>query len=114
MSIDDDVSAAVVAVAKAKVAEALGGDIIGKIVDQIMESKVNPHSRNSDTWFNSVVTGCVENVIRKSVSEHLETPQMKAQIDAAILNKSMAMATTIVDAFVTDSWQARLEIKIDR
>ena len=113
--IDEDISEAVKSVAKAKVAEALGGDVISKIVAEVMSQKRDSYGRSdAKTWFDQVVFDCVQDVIRKEVASHITTDEMRLKIKTAIAEKADSMATTIVDAFATDNWNAKLEIKIER
>lgn len=113
MPVDTDIDAAVEAVAKAKVAEALGGDVIGKIVTEVMNHKDRSYGANrAETQFDAIVRDCVLVALRRAVEARLDGEEVKRQIADCAEVAVKEMATRVVDAFAGDDWRAQLDIHL--
>lgn len=117
MSIDEATKNAIEAIAKARVAEALGGDVLGKLVDEVMKhtdrsTYGNPTPR---TFFDKIVREVLEDTIRQTVRDEIASSEaVKAKLKAAIHEKAEAFAATVIDAFASEDWRATMTVTIDR
>lgn len=103
-------------VAKAKVAEALGGDVLGKLVKSVMDHRSSSYGARSDnrTEFERIVENEIEHVIRKAAAEVIA--EREAEIRASVRKafNPDSFAATIIDAFATDDWRASLQVTVKR
>lgn len=119
MNTDDAMKAAIMQVAQAKVAEAMGGDVLGKMIDAVMNHRDrSTYSRDKEsTEFERIVKEhlrhAVEVAVREYLSEHRE--KIAAAVKAAMIEGGVdKMAASIADAFATDDWRASLNISVER
>lgn len=117
-STDDALKAAVMQVAQAKVAEALGGDILGTMVEAVMKHKDSSYGRRDDkTEFERLVESHIHHVLSEAIREHLaeHSAAIKAAVAAAMAREGVEkFATTIVDAFQSEDWRAELKVNVER
>ncbi len=112
-TIDETTKLAIEAVAKAKVAEALGGDVIAKLVDEVMRHTDRPHygSDKPKTFFDKIVRECLEAQMRQAVLEHLRDNQaFKEKVSEALKSGADKFATSVIEALVTGDWRANMKI----
>lgn len=115
MGIDNDVKLAVETVAKAKIAEAMGGDVIAKIVTEVMEQKSDKYGRHdAKTWFEQVVFDSIESVVRQEIAARVEQDDVKEMIKSAVAEKAGEIALTVASSFASQDWRAELKININR
>lgn len=116
MSTDDALKDALKQVAQAKVAEALGGDVLGKMVEAVMSHRPKSYgsSRDNPTEFERIVSEnivrLIEDAVQARLVEHGAT--IKAAVASAMGGHVDKMATKVIDAFVGEDWRARLHIEI--
>lgn len=118
-NLDKDIADAVQVIAKAKVAEALGGDVLGKMIDTVMNHKDRDRYRNQEglSEFDILVNDIIRETIRAAVRQHMKdnTETISAAVTAAFArNNTDKLVASIVDALACDDWRASLEVKIDR
>lgn len=115
MSIDNQVKEAVLVVAKAQVAEALGGDVLGKIVTDVLNHRPSSSysSNPQPTVLESIIRDQVRAVAQAAVREALNEPVMQEQIKTAVIAKADTFATAIVTAFATEDWRANLTVHLE-
>lgn len=118
MNTDDALKTAVMQVAQAKVAEALGGDVLGKMITSVMDHKdYSSYSRDNDkTMFEKLVEGEVERCITSAVREHLAErgDELKSAVKTALTDHLDKVATQVVDGFANDDWRASLNLTVVR
>lgn len=118
MNTDEALKAAVMQVAQAKVAEALGGDILGKMVESVMQHTDRRYGETkSQTEFERIVNQLLHSEITSAAREVLaeRREEITASVRAAIQKDGFdKLAVSIVDAFASDDWRASLAITIDR
>lgn len=118
MNTDEALAVAMKQVAQAKVAEALGGDVLGKMIDAVMSHKErNTYSNSKDkTEFEKIVDRLLEGAVTAAVRDYLATynEQIKAAVSTAMKGHADKVATTVIDAFNGDDWRATLNIEIIR
>ena len=114
--VDQALAAAVEKVAQAKIAEALGGDVLGKIITGVMEHRDSGYGRDNKTQFERLVEGTVRDMIHRAIKTYLEErrEELESSIKTALASKGDEFASSIIDAFVSEDWRATLEIKINR
>ena len=115
MSIDEVTKAAIETLAKAKVAEALGGDVLGKLVDEVMQhtDRSTYGQATQRTFFDKIVRECLETTIRQAVRDEIANSEaVKAKLKAAIHERAEAFAATVIDAFASEDWRAQLTVTI--
>ncbi|WP_428925012.1 hypothetical protein [Marinibacterium sp. SX1] len=116
MNVDSEMKTAIETVAKAKVAEALGGDVLGRIVQEVLDHKPRGYggSRDERTTLDRIVIEVVEQQITKAVREVVaENADVQTKIRDAVRARADAFTATIVDAFAKDDWRADLTVKIE-
>ena len=115
---DEALKEAVMQVAKAKVAEAMGGDVLGKMIEAVMNHREKGYGRDRDdrTEFEKIVERHIAQAIDEAVRAHLAayTEQVKAAVRSAMEAKMDAFAASIVDAFAGEDWRATLQVEIKR
>lgn len=117
MSIDEATKAAIETVAKARVAEALGGDVLGRLVDEVMQHKDRSTYGNQSplTFFDKIVREVLEVTIRQAVRDAIgNSDVVKAKLKAAIEARAETFAASVIDAFATEDWRVETTVKIDR
>lgn len=116
MSTDAALAEAIKQVAQAKVAEALGGDILGKMVKEVMDHRLKSYGSGKDnpTAFERIVTEIIQNMIRDIVREVLAArrEEMTVAINAAMSGQVNRMATAVIEAFLSDEWRAQLTVTV--
>lgn len=118
MDTDKALNDAIMQVAQAKVAEALGGDVLGKIIQNVMDHKDRSYNgrRDGRTFFERMVQQEVERAVSEAIREHLKEQgnEIKLAVKTALLSNADKVATEVIDAFVGGDWRADLSIKLDR
>jgi hypothetical protein len=118
MNLDAEMKDAIQKVAQAKVAEALGGDVLGKMIEAVMNHRdKNMYNRNAEkTVFEQIVAGLIEDAVRDATREHLKAniEQIKAAVSAGMAAGADKIATAVADAYASEEWRAELKIVIDR
>lgn len=115
MSIDEETKAAIHTVAKAKVAEALGGDVLGRLIDEVMQHKDRSTygKANALTFFDMIVREVLEETLRREVRAAIGNDEtVKSKVREAIQARAETFAVTVMDAFASDDWRAKLEVVI--
>lgn len=113
-TIDDQVKEAILTVAKAQIAEALGTDVIGKIVTDILDHRPSSsYDRKAQpTVLESLVRDEVISITRAAVREALDGTARDV-IRAAVLSKADQFVNVVVDGFAGEDWRADVTIKIN-
>lgn len=119
MNTEAALNEAIKQVAQAKVAEALSPDILGTMIQAVMDHKDRSYnsSDKEQTTFEKLVNEQIKNSVRLAVTEYIS--ENSAAIKDAV-KRSMRtggldkLATNVVDAFASNDWRANLEIKLDR
>jgi phage baseplate assembly protein W len=115
MNIDEETKKAIETVAKAKVAEALGGDVLGKLVDEVMRHTNRTYGSDTSTFFDRIVRECIEATIRQAAMAAIsDNEAVKEKIASAIRERADHFAVTIVDAFADNDWRAELKVTVNR
>lgn len=112
---DTALNDAVMRVAQAKVAEALGGDILGKMVEKVMTHR-SSYQRDR-TEFEVLVEAELYGAVRKAVGHYLQehSGAIKGAVAAAMASHGVdKFASTIIDAFAEEDWRAQLNVTIAR
>ena len=116
MSLDKEMKDAVMTVAKARVAEALGGDVLGRLVDEVLKHANRSgysNAGNTKTFLDEIVAEQIRRAVEHEVRELIaNSPDVKERMRAAIHERADAFAMSVVDAFVTDSWQATVNVDL--
>ena len=103
-------------VAQAKVAEALGGDVLLKIVSAVMEHKDTRYGSDQRTALEKIIEDQVHRVVteevRSYIDEHRE--EIELAVRKALVENEGGLAIAIVDAFKTDDWRATMNIEVER
>lgn len=115
MSIDNQVKEAVLVVARAQVAEALGGDVLGKIVADVLNHRptYSYNNQSKTTVLEDIIREQIGVVAREAVREALGAPELREQIRVAVVAKAEAFAVSVADAFTKEDWRAELNIKLE-
>lgn len=117
-SIDNEMKTALETVARAKIQEALGGDVIAKIVNEVINHKSTSSfgSRNSGkTFLEIVVFDCIEVMVRRIVQEELtNNAEIQAKMSAAIKLHSDKLVTSIIDGLLSDDWRSTFNLYVER
>ena len=115
-NIDQEVKEAVLTVAKAKVAASLSEDVLGQLVDSVMQHQSYSHNKDNKTFIERVVEQHIQEAVRQAVKEHLaeNTHQINVAVKAAMADKAESFATSILDAFASDDWKASLNVTVER
>ncbi len=112
-TIEETTKLAIEAVAKARVAEALGGDVIAKLVDEVM-NHIDRQSYGTDkkrTFFDKIVRECMETTIRQAVNDAISSNEIfKAKISDAIRENADKFAVTILDALADGDWRVNMKV----
>ncbi len=116
MDTDAELKAAIKQVAQAKVAEALGGDILGDIIKNVMDHKNRGPGRNDKTMFEEIVDRHIVTAIETAVREHMaeNISQINAAVKLALHDHADRVTTSILDAFNKDDWRASLNVTVNR
>lgn len=114
--VDIALTAAVKEVAAAKVAEALGGDILTKMVESVMNHTGSYGGRDRKTMFEELVDGQIRALLEEAVRAHLAAyrDQFNAVIATALTEHADRVATGVLDAIVSDDWRANLTVTVER
>ena len=115
MSIDNQVKEAVLVVARAQVAEALGGDVLGKIVADVLNHRERTaySGESKTTVLEDIIRDQIRAVAHEAVREALNAPEFREQIRVAVVAKAEAFAVSVADAFNKEDWRAELNIKLE-
>jgi hypothetical protein len=121
MNTDDALKEAIHQVAVAKVNEALGGDILGKMISEIMEyTRPRNYSRTDDKprpWIEELAVEQLKAHIEITAQEMIRTTY-RDQIQAAViemLDKHLSViAAKMVDKLTGDRWGAQIKLEIER
>ena len=112
---DKALAAAIKEVANAQVAEALGGDVLGKMVKAIIDHRDSSYRSDNKTMLEKFVDEgvrrMVEDAVRDYLTEHRES--IKASVSTALAARADAMAATVTEALLNDDWRADLSVKIE-
>lgn len=118
MSTDDALAEAIKQVAQARVAEALGGDVLGKMVQAVMEYRDKRYGHdNGKTFFESIVENRIECVIREAVAGVLEArkDEVSEAVKAAFARGGFdTLVGNIIGAFASDDWRATMKIEFPK
>jgi len=114
MTVDETMRAAIETVAKAKVAEALGGDVLGKLIDEVMKHKErSTYGKNEKTFFDVVVEDVLRETIRRAVRDEIaKNGVVHEKLKTAIETRAASFAVAVIDAFASDDWRAQLTVKL--
>ena len=103
-------------VAQAKVAEALGGDVLGKLVGAVMDHRDSYHNRDSKTAFERIVDNEIHNLLIQTVRKYIDENRtaIMGQVETCLAKRVKMTAGTIVDAFINEDWRADLTVKLNQ
>lgn len=112
---DKALSEAIKQIAQAKVAEALGGDILDKMITAVMNHR-SSYGSDKKTMFESMVEEQIRSMLQELVREYLAAHRgrMQEAVSTALTEHADKCAATIIDAFVNDDWRAHLQIIVPR
>ena len=115
---DKALADAIKTVAQAKIAEALGGDVLGSIIESVMNHKERTYNggKQEKTVFETMVENQLRRAVEEAVREYLVTSsvQIKEAVAKAMEARTQDFAAIIVDSFASDDWRAELKVSIDR
>ena len=113
---EEELRNAVRTMAEARVAEALGGDVLGRIVDSVMKHRDTRYRRSDKTMLESLIEENVISMVAEVVQEHLRDrkDEIRAAIAKSLAERADPFAVAIMDGFVNQDWRADLQVKIMR
>lgn len=115
---DDALAKAIREVANAKIAEALGGDVLDKMITAIMSHRDNSwQSKDNSTMLEKLVNENIRLAIEEVVRDFIKThhSKVKTAVEDALNRGGVSVfATSIADAFAAGDWRANLMVSIDR
>lgn len=116
MNTDNALAEAIKQVAQAKVAEALGGDILGKMIREVMDHRAKSYGsgKGNPTAFERLVTETIQDMLRKIVRETMEArrDEFVAAVGTAMGDHMHRMASAVIEAFTSDDWRASLTVTV--
>lgn len=112
MSVDDEMKAAIKRVAQAKIAEALGGDVLEKIVFAVMNQRAS-YGADKRTELERIVHEVIRFELEREVRDFIaKDPAILKAIRAAIREKADEFAISVVSAFASEDWRATLNVHL--
>lgn len=116
MDTDKELKAAIEKVAKAKVAEALGGDVLGKLVESVMNHKQRTAyggHKTDKTAFETIVEDAITATISRAVREVIaEDTAAQERIRKLIREQADRISVSVIDAFKADDCRIELNVRL--